>query len=254
MLPRKSSTRPIRQPWVCSRSAVCDAEPPGADWLRTSTRGRISAGVVLGGGDELVASGLAGALLDGGVAVADDESCPEPAGSLGEAAVTSSSRPAPVQDTMAVMTAAMATTASSWVRKRRSSWPTGPCSGSGRLCSVIGSASCCRRVVAGPLCPAHHGGHLAGRCSVLDLPVRSLDVGGRTLGYRRTGNGPPMVLLHGGLSESREWLPVMERASGFADLLALDAPGCGASGDPTDGSSLSDLADTVAAVVEALDL
>src|SRR5215207_7043167 len=113
MLPRKSSTRPIRQPCVRSRSAVCDAEPPGADWLRTSTRGVVSAGVVLGAADELAASGLAGALLDGGLAVADDDSCAALAESLGEAAVTSSSGPAPVQETIAVMTAAMATTASS---------------------------------------------------------------------------------------------------------------------------------------------
>ena len=128
MLPRKSSTRPIRQPAARSWSAATLAAPSPADWLRTSTLGVRSVSVV--------AAVVAGAL----VVAAGPEVAPDPADvAVGVAAgvarpedwvplpsglaVTSSSSPAPVAATIAVMTAAMAMTASSWVRKSLASWP-----------------------------------------------------------------------------------------------------------------------------------
>ena len=89
---------------------------------------------------------------------------------------------------------------------------------------------------------------------MLDLEVQDVDVDGRRVGYRRTGAGPPVVLLHGGLSDSREWLPLMGRLADVADLVAMDAPGCGHSDDPPEGSSLADLGDVVAGFVGALGL
>ena len=35
--------------------------------------------------------------------------------------------------------------------------------------------------------------------------MKLVEVGGRTLAYRRTGDGPPLVLLHGGWSDGRGW-------------------------------------------------
>lgn len=89
---------------------------------------------------------------------------------------------------------------------------------------------------------------------MLDLEVQRAEVAGRRVGYRRTGEGPPVVLLHGGLSDSREWLPVMGRLVDDADLVAMDVPGCGDSDDPPEGSSLADLGDVVAGFVRELGL
>ena len=89
---------------------------------------------------------------------------------------------------------------------------------------------------------------------MLDLEIRQVAVDGRQVAYRRTGAGPALLLLHGGLSDGREWLPVMSRLADVADLVAMDVPGCGASDDPPDGSSLADIADVVAGFVHALGL
>ena len=78
-----------------------------------------------------------------------------------------------------------------------------------------------------------------------------------TAGRSPTGGparGPTLLLVHGGLSDGREWLPVMSRLADVADLVAMDVPGCGASDDPPDGSSLADIADVVAGFVHALGL
>jgi pimeloyl-ACP methyl ester carboxylesterase len=93
-----------------------------------------------------------------------------------------------------------------------------------------------------------------GGVSVLDLELLRVAVGGRQVGYRRTGSGQPVVLLHGGLSDGTEWLPVMARLADVADLVAMDVPGCGHSEDPPEMSSLADLADMVAAFVGRLGL
>lgn len=72
--------------------------------------------------------------------------------------------------------------------------------------------------------------------------------------YRRGGAGDPLVLLHGGLSDSRSWAPQLESLAREYDLVAWDAPGCGASADPTADLGLDDYADAVAALVRALDV
>jgi pimeloyl-ACP methyl ester carboxylesterase len=37
--------------------------------------------------------------------------------------------------------------------------------------------------------------------------VERVDVGGRTITYRRAGDRPALVLLHGGWSDGRAWRP-----------------------------------------------
>jgi len=37
------------------------------------------------------------------------------------------------------------------------------------------------------------------------IQMDRIDVGGIRIAYRRAGMGPPLVLLHGGPSDSREW-------------------------------------------------
>ncbi|HTE74048.1 MAG TPA: alpha/beta fold hydrolase [Actinomycetes bacterium] len=87
-----------------------------------------------------------------------------------------------------------------------------------------------------------------------DVEPQHVTVGGRRIAYRRNGSGPTVLLLHGGVSDGREWLPLMTDVRADADVVALDVPGCGGSDDPPPGCTLSDLSDHVAGVVRALDL
>ena len=87
-----------------------------------------------------------------------------------------------------------------------------------------------------------------------DVEVRQVTVDGRRLAYRRHGSGPTVLLLHGGVSDGREWLPLMSDVEAEADVVAPDVPGCGGSEDPPPGRTLADYADDVAGLVRELDL
>src|SRR5262245_40425560 len=86
----------------------------------------------------------------------------------------------------------------------------------------------------------------------LDIEVATVDVGGRRIGYRRAGAGPPLLLLHGAWSDGREWRRQLEALSDDFTVVAWDAPGCGASFDPPDEFPLAAYADAVAGLVDAL--
>ena len=84
--------------------------------------------------------------------------------------------------------------------------------------------------------------------------MEQVEVGGLRVAYRRAGQGPPLVLLHGGLADGREWRRQLE---GFADqftVVAWDAPGCGGSSDPPETWRLPDYADCLAGLIQALEL
>ena len=52
------------------------------------------------------------------------------------------------------------------------------------------------------------------------------------IAYDVVGDGPPLVLVHGGVSNHREWRAQLEGLSDTFTVVAWDAPGCGASSDP----------------------
>ena len=79
-------------------------------------------------------------------------------------------------------------------------------------------------------------------------------VEGVRIGFRRAGAGPPLVLLHGGLGDSRAWRAQLEDLSDEFTVVAWDAPGCGRSADPPDDFRLADYADSLAGLLDALDL
>jgi pimeloyl-ACP methyl ester carboxylesterase len=81
-----------------------------------------------------------------------------------------------------------------------------------------------------------------------------VDVGGLTIAYERRGNGPPVVLLHGGMSDHREWRRQLNGLSDRFTVIAWDAPGCGASSDPPETFRMADYADSLAGLIEALGL
>jgi pimeloyl-ACP methyl ester carboxylesterase len=86
------------------------------------------------------------------------------------------------------------------------------------------------------------------------LALERIEVAGRVLAYRRAGDGPPLVLLHGGWSDSREWGPRLAGLSDEFDVIAWDAPGCGGSDDPLADMTQADYADAVAGLITALNL
>ncbi len=79
-------------------------------------------------------------------------------------------------------------------------------------------------------------------------------VGGLTVGFRRTGQGPPLVLLHGGMGDKRSWPDQFKDLSDDFTVVAWDAPGCGASSDPPETFRLADYGDCLAGFVDALGL
>jgi pimeloyl-ACP methyl ester carboxylesterase len=67
----------------------------------------------------------------------------------------------------------------------------------------------------------------------------------------RTGQGPPLVLIHGLGHRWQGWEPVIDRLGAVHDVLALDLPGFGACPVPPDGMP-RDMAAMAASVAEAL--
>ena len=96
---------------------------------------------------------------------------------------------------------------------------------------------------------ARLAGALTGR-SRLDR----VEVGGLEIAYRSSGSGPPLVLLHGALTDSRQWRPQLKDLAADFTVIAWDAPGCGASSDPPETFRLPDFADCLAGFAAALEL
>jgi len=75
------------------------------------------------------------------------------------------------------------------------------------------------------------------------------------IAYRQRGTGPHLVLLHGGLSDSRSWRPQLDGLSDQYTVTAWDAPGCGQSDDPpSEDITLVDYANYVAGFLDQLDI
>ena len=81
-----------------------------------------------------------------------------------------------------------------------------------------------------------------------------VDVGGLRVAYRQAGHGPPLVLLHGGNSDSRDWIGQLESFADDFTVIAWDTPGCGGSDDLPATYGMDDLVDTLAGFLRALGL
>ena len=81
-----------------------------------------------------------------------------------------------------------------------------------------------------------------------------IEVGGLRIAYRRAGTGPPLVLLHGGPSDSREWRRQLDGLTDEFTVVAWDMPGCGGSSDPPEHYRTRDYADCLAGFIDALGL
>ena len=84
--------------------------------------------------------------------------------------------------------------------------------------------------------------------------VQEIEVGGLGIAFERRGTGPPLVLLHGILQDSRSWRGQLDALSDEFTVVAWDAPGCGHSSDPPETFGLPEYADCLAAFLDTLGL
>jgi pimeloyl-ACP methyl ester carboxylesterase len=83
----------------------------------------------------------------------------------------------------------------------------------------------------------------------------AVDVGGVRVALKRAGSGAPVVLLHGGPTDSREWSHQLGPLSREYSVVAWDMPGCGRSSDPPlEWTEPRDFADCLASFIRALGL
>lgn len=73
---------------------------------------------------------------------------------------------------------------------------------------------------------------------------------GTRIAYERSGNGPPLVLVHGSTADHTRWLYVLPELNREFSVLAMDRRGRGESGD-ADTYAIEQEYDDVAAVVRA---
>ena len=80
------------------------------------------------------------------------------------------------------------------------------------------------------------------------------DANGATLYYEEHGAGEPLVLIHGGLASGAMWEPLLpDLVDGFR-VITPDSRGYGRSTNPCGTLSYAQLADDVAALINALEL
>jgi len=84
--------------------------------------------------------------------------------------------------------------------------------------------------------------------------IDHVDIAGLHIAFRRRGDGPSLVLLHGAVCDSRVWRVELESLSDAFTVVAWDAPGCGGSSDPPDDFRMPDYGDCLARFVDSLGL
>lgn len=77
---------------------------------------------------------------------------------------------------------------------------------------------------------------------------------GLEIAYRRVGDGPPLVFVHGAADDSRIWQPQLAALADEFTVVAWDEPGAGGSSDVRSDFSLADYAHCLAALIEGLAL
>ena len=84
--------------------------------------------------------------------------------------------------------------------------------------------------------------------------MQSVVTDGLEIAYRRVGEGPPLVLVHGAAEDGRVWQPQLADLSDEFTVVAWDEPGAGRSSEAPTGFSLSHYARCLAALIDALGL
>jgi len=84
--------------------------------------------------------------------------------------------------------------------------------------------------------------------------VEHVVINGLDVAVEVVGAGPPLVLLHGILLDSRAWRPQLDDLRDQFTVVAWDAPGCGRSADPHEAWRFPEYADCLAELTAALRL
>jgi pimeloyl-ACP methyl ester carboxylesterase len=84
------------------------------------------------------------------------------------------------------------------------------------------------------------------------VPV--VQANGLEIAYERVGEGPPLVLVHGGAVDGRMWRPQLAALADEFTVVAWDEPGAGRSSDVPATLAIADYADCLAALIDALAL
>jgi pimeloyl-ACP methyl ester carboxylesterase len=84
--------------------------------------------------------------------------------------------------------------------------------------------------------------------------VEVVRTNGLEIAYKRVGEGPPLVLVHGAALDSRMWRPQLAALADEFTVVVWDEPGAGRSSDVPADFALADYANCLAVLIGALDL
>lgn len=84
--------------------------------------------------------------------------------------------------------------------------------------------------------------------------MQTISIHGRTLSFHRQGQGLPLVLVHGFPLDSASWAPLLSLLENQFDVLVPDLRGFGDSDAGVGGYGMDDLADDLAALLDACGL
>lgn len=82
--------------------------------------------------------------------------------------------------------------------------------------------------------------------------MREALIGEQRVAYSVAGEGPPLVLLHGGMDDSRSWRWQQEGLADEFTVISWDAPGCGQSPDPPESWRMADYAGCLASLLRTI--
>ncbi len=82
--------------------------------------------------------------------------------------------------------------------------------------------------------------------------TKEVRLGELKIAYAEAGQGPPLVLLHGGMDDSRSWRRQFDGLADEFTVLAWDAPGCGRSSDVPESWRISHFAEALAGWLDAI--
>jgi len=88
----------------------------------------------------------------------------------------------------------------------------------------------------------------------LALLVTVVRTGEVEIAYERVGKGPPLVFVHGAGEDGRVWQPQLAALADEFTVVAWDEPGAGRSSDVRADFGLTEYANCLAALIEALEL
>jgi pimeloyl-ACP methyl ester carboxylesterase len=86
------------------------------------------------------------------------------------------------------------------------------------------------------------------------LPLQHVSIHGHAVGFRRGGEGQPVLLIHGLAGSSKTWDGVMPRLTEHADVIAVDLLGYGESAKPMGDYSLGAFASGLRDFLSVLDV